>query len=106
MIEHLTSQPVVAFQLLGCDAVTRLLNLIGPENPAQAKEQYPESLRAIYGIDEIRNAFYVSKSFESAEKVTTVRLYLGITRKYSIDQEDFNIIRILTYYFRRNRSPT
>jgi len=32
--------------------------LCGPENPDEARKTAPESIRALYGIDEIRNAIY------------------------------------------------
>ena len=100
MIEHLISEPVVAFQLLGPDAVTRLLDIVGPEDPEDAKAKHPESLRAIYGIDKIRNAIYVSKTSESSENVSTS---LNSTHaKIMLCYRCLSLRRILAYYLVRN----
>lgn len=65
----MTSGPVVAFQLLRANALIECSNLIGPEDPNEAKLKYPDSLRARYGTDKIANALYFSNSIDSVKKV-------------------------------------
>lgn len=69
VVEHVTSGPVVAFQLLRADALTECSNLVGPEDPDEAKQKYPDSLRARYGTDKIANAMYFSNSIDTAKEV-------------------------------------
>lgn len=68
-MEHVTSGPIVAFQLLRRNALIEYLNLVGPEDPIEAKQKFPDSLRARFGTDKIKNALFVSSSLDSAEKV-------------------------------------
>lgn len=49
MIEHLVSGPICALELVGDDAVNRWQKILGPDNPIEAREKDPQSLRAIYG---------------------------------------------------------
>jgi len=61
-IEYMSSNPCLAFLLAREDPFTLLNELSGPENPSIAKEESPESIRSIYGVDEIKNAIYGSKN--------------------------------------------
>ena len=48
------------------DVVASFQELMGPESPETAKAEAPESLRALYGTDDIQNAVYGSVSAEAA----------------------------------------
>ena len=75
--EHLVSGTVLAVVLRRVQAVSCLLTLLGPNSPEEAKKTAPESLRALYGTDDISNAAYSSASKENAYK--DVVLVLGYT---------------------------
>nr|XP_047138919.1 thioredoxin domain-containing protein 6-like isoform X4 [Hydra vulgaris] len=48
------------------DAVSELRRLMGPTEPTEAKEKFPDSLRAQFGKDAIRNAVHCSSSASGA----------------------------------------
>ncbi|KAJ1926539.1 hypothetical protein IWQ60_003714 [Tieghemiomyces parasiticus] len=55
---YLTCAPCLALELQKDDAVRSWLQLIGPADPAEAKAQAPDSLRAHFGTDSVRNAVH------------------------------------------------
>lgn len=65
-IEHIVSGYVVALEVVGNNAVERFNELLGPDNPIDARKTHPNSFRAIYGIDQAQNAIDASSSFEEA----------------------------------------
>jgi nucleoside-diphosphate kinase len=65
LVSYITSGPVVALELEGPEAVTRIRDLIGATNPADAR---PGTIRAMYGKTIQNNAVHGSDSPESAEK--------------------------------------
>jgi nucleoside-diphosphate kinase len=65
LVSYITSGPVVALELEGPEAVTRIRDLIGATNPAEAR---PGTIRAMYGKTIQNNAVHGSDSPESAEK--------------------------------------
>ncbi|XP_014256054.1 nucleoside diphosphate kinase 7 isoform X1 [Cimex lectularius] len=67
VIAHMTSSPVIAMELLNDYGVSKLNELTGPSNPEIARTENPESIRACFGFDEMRNGFYCSPSQEDAE---------------------------------------
>ncbi|KAL2750553.1 nucleoside diphosphate kinase 7-like [Vespula maculifrons] len=67
IINFLTSEPVLALELLGDDAVAQWLKLIGPEDSSEARKTAPSSLRACYGKDNIQNAIHGSENSDAAE---------------------------------------
>lgn len=81
MIEHIISGPILAFEILGKNAINICLDLIGPEDPDNARKMYPETVRAQYGIDKIRNGIHVSTSTKSAERV---RFFNDDTLEFSV----------------------
>ena len=58
--------PLVALALEKVDAQAAWLELLGPADPAVAKEEAPLSLRAIYGADVVNNALHGSTSAAAA----------------------------------------
>eukprot|EP00111_Clytia_hemisphaerica_P002742 TCONS_00007719-protein len=75
LMSFVTSGPVVAMELVGVDCVKRWRQLIGPTNTQKAKEEAPNSLRALFGTDATRNACHGSDSDESAER--ELNLFFG-----------------------------
>ncbi|XP_044517795.1 nucleoside diphosphate kinase homolog 5 [Gracilinanus agilis] len=65
---YMSSGPLVAMILARHNAIPYWLDLMGPSNSLKAKETHPDSLRAIYGTDELRNALHGSKNFTAAER--------------------------------------
>jgi nucleoside-diphosphate kinase len=65
LVEYITSGPVVAIELEHEAAVTRLRELIGATNPAEAR---PGTVRAMYGKNIQNNAVHGSDAPETAEK--------------------------------------
>lgn len=66
---QMTSGPLVAFLLVGRDAIQKVRCLAGDQDPGVAKLQQPGSLRAIYGNDFVTNAVQISESPACVEKV-------------------------------------
>lgn len=55
--------------ILAEDSVRRILELVGPTDPSEAKSTNPECIRAKFGQDITKNVMHASKSSENAEKV-------------------------------------
>ncbi|KAL4631320.1 hypothetical protein GN956_G14984 [Arapaima gigas] len=68
LIVFMSSGPIVAFVLAREQAIASWKALIGPVNPTIAKETHPNSLRAIYGTSDLRNALHGSDNFSAAER--------------------------------------
>ncbi|CEM14665.1 unnamed protein product [Vitrella brassicaformis CCMP3155] len=66
-VQFMSSDVVVAIELVGQDAVATWKRIIGPDDPAQAKAQSPQSLHASCGgEDVVQNAVHGSDSNEMA----------------------------------------
>ena len=65
LVSYITSGPVVAVEVEAEDAVTRIRELIGATNPADAR---PGTIRAMYGKSLQNNAVHGSDSPDSAQK--------------------------------------
>ncbi|NP_001087794.1 NME/NM23 family member 5 L homeolog [Xenopus laevis] len=65
---YMSSGPIIAMTLARHNAISHWKELIGPANSLKAKETQPDSLRAIYGTDDLRNALHGSYCFTSAER--------------------------------------
>lgn len=72
LIKYMTSNTSCILALtkgeLGKNVIEDLRFEIGSTNPSQAKEENPDSLRALYGSDEIMNAIHASDSKEAASR--------------------------------------
>eukprot|EP00299_Pterocystis_sp_00344_P005363 c1675_g1_i1.p1 GENE.c1675_g1_i1~~c1675_g1_i1.p1 ORF type:complete len:248 (+),score=61.54 c1675_g1_i1:41-784(+) len=42
------------------NVIEKLVEIVGPENPDEAKQTAPNSLRALYGTDHMRNAIHIA----------------------------------------------
>ncbi|XP_013415203.1 nucleoside diphosphate kinase 7 [Lingula anatina] len=49
LIQYITSGPVMAFELMGENAVEKWRNLLGPTDSAEARSEAPYSIRARFG---------------------------------------------------------
>ncbi|KAL1773516.1 bromodomain-containing protein 8-like isoform X2 [Sigmodon hispidus] len=65
---YMSSGPLVAMILARHNAISYWKELLGPSNTLVAKETHPDSLRAIYGTDELRNALHGSNDFTASER--------------------------------------
>jgi len=68
LISFMTSGPMVAFILLGQNAVADWRELIGPTRIEIARSTAPHSLRAKYAFSDTRNAFHGSDSIATAKR--------------------------------------
>ena len=68
MIDYISSDVVVAIELIGENAVAHWRELIGPTNSIEAREIRPDSIRAKFGVDETKNAVHGSDSRSSAAR--------------------------------------
>ncbi|KAJ3051896.1 thioredoxin domain-containing protein 6 [Rhizophlyctis rosea] len=65
-INFISSGPLLAMILKGDNVVRMWREMIGPTDPAEAREKYPMSIRALFGTDTTRNAVHGADSPESA----------------------------------------
>ncbi|BFZ06110.1 hypothetical protein BsWGS_09149 [Bradybaena similaris] len=64
----ISTGPVLAFELVGDNAVQRWREMIGPADPAKARSEAAASLRARFGKDTIHNTVHGSDSQSSAAR--------------------------------------
>ncbi|PKU29702.1 hypothetical protein llap_19994 [Limosa lapponica baueri] len=63
---YLTSGTALVLCLQRPNAVKKLIDLLGPEDPKLAQAQDPFLWRAQYGTSAVQNGFYGSKSYQIA----------------------------------------
>ncbi|XP_076205547.1 nucleoside diphosphate kinase homolog 7 isoform X2 [Aptenodytes patagonicus] len=66
LLQFITSGPIVGMEILGDDAVCKWKTLLGPANSAVAQTDAPDSIRANFGHDGLRNAAHGPDSVASA----------------------------------------
>lgn len=88
-MDHLTGQLVYGLELVGKDAVTVAVKIIGALDPKQAE---PGTIRALYGIDPVRNCVHVSMNAQAAAEVSYThyidchnRTKWPVNKRFSID---------------------
>eukprot|EP01135_Chromosphaera_perkinsii_P010450 Nk52_evm13s2133 gene=Nk52_evmTU13s2133 len=59
-VTHMSQGPVMIFLLGKENAIEDFAKLCGPEDPMEAYENHPNSIRALYGTDIVQNAVYCS----------------------------------------------
>lgn len=89
---HLSSGPVIVMELIADNAYDKLVEICGPEDPLIAKEKAADTMRALYGIDLIKNAIHFTdkieninrevKFFFSPEEMIKQNLVFSLTAKY------------------------
>jgi len=68
LTNFIKSGPVVGMELIGEDTIAKWRELIGPTNCSNAKMTSPNSIRALFGTEGVRNAVHGSDSTESAKR--------------------------------------
>ena len=64
----MSSDLVVGMELVAEDSVAKWRKLLGPTNPQVAKKDAPQSIRALYGEQGVRNASHGSDALVSAQR--------------------------------------
>lgn len=68
LINFICSDLVVGLELVCSDAITKWRNLIGPTNCQVARIEQPNSIRALFGREGVKNAVHGSDSPQSAAR--------------------------------------
>ncbi|GAB1610119.1 nucleoside diphosphate kinase homolog 5-like [Argonauta hians] len=68
LVEYMSQGPIICLVLARDKAISVWEELMGPANTLLARETHPDSIRAIYGTDDMQNAVHGSENMESAEK--------------------------------------
>ncbi|XP_058556795.1 nucleoside diphosphate kinase 7 isoform X3 [Neofelis nebulosa] len=90
LIQFITSGPIIAMEILRDDAICEWKRLLGPANSGLARTDAPGSLRALFGIDGIRNAAHGPDSFASAARVRK-RSYFFLRVEFVDPQTPLNL---------------
>jgi len=64
----ITSDVCIGMELVKVNGIQGWRNFIGPTNTQKAKEEKPNSIRAIFGTDGTKNAVHGSDSVQSAQR--------------------------------------
>ena len=75
--QFMLSGPVVPMIVYGEDAVSKVRTIIGPTNVKKAKEESPESIRAIYGDVENASANIVHASDSPENALIEIKRFFG-----------------------------
>eukprot|EP00047_Mylnosiga_fluctuans_P022027 m.112200 g.112200 ORF g.112200 m.112200 type:complete len:181 (+) comp9108_c0_seq2:1879-2421(+) len=68
LVEHMTSGRMIALALVAPNAISTWRSLLGTSKTYRSRFAAPESLRAMFGISDTRNAFHGSDSPSSAAR--------------------------------------
>uniref|UniRef100_A0A7N8WXE7 Nucleoside diphosphate kinase homolog 7 n=1 Tax=Mastacembelus armatus TaxID=205130 RepID=A0A7N8WXE7_9TELE len=68
LMQFVSSGPVVAMELMGDEAISIWRRLLGPADSAVARREAPQSVRAQFGTDGIKNVGHGSDSFAAAAR--------------------------------------
>lgn len=71
-MQFVSSGPVVAMELMGDEAISIWRRLLGPADSAAARRESPQSVRAKFGTDGIKNVGHGSDSLAAAARVRTL----------------------------------
>lgn len=80
LLDLMTEAPVLLFVITGPNAVERWREIIGPTDPANARRDFPRSIRAQFGTTISRNACHGSDSLQEAEQ--EVELCFGLKKPF------------------------
>lgn len=67
LMEYLTGQLVYGLELVGKDAVSACIQTVGDQDPLKAA---PDTIRALYGLDPVRNCVHAAPDPDSAHEVS------------------------------------
>eukprot|EP00057_Strongylocentrotus_purpuratus_P006231 XP_011660705.1 PREDICTED: uncharacterized protein LOC580349 isoform X3 [Strongylocentrotus purpuratus] len=82
---HLTSGPVLVLVLQRENAVRKLLSLLGPNNPKEAKKKNEFLWRGMFGVDPINNALHGSMTYAKAVEEQMLFFPEGLCCKQTSD---------------------
>ncbi|XP_029637063.1 nucleoside diphosphate kinase homolog 5 [Octopus sinensis] len=68
LVEYMSQGPIICLIIARDNAITTWEELMGPTNTFNARETYPDSIRAVYGTDDMQNAVHGSENMTCAEK--------------------------------------
>uniref|UniRef100_A0A7N6A129 Nucleoside diphosphate kinase homolog 7 n=1 Tax=Anabas testudineus TaxID=64144 RepID=A0A7N6A129_ANATE len=68
LVQFVSSGPVVAMELMGDEAISIWRRLLGPADSAVARREAPQSVRAQFGTDGIKNVGHGSDSLAAAAR--------------------------------------
>lgn len=68
LMDNITSGQVVVLEILGENAIEQLKRICGPSEVDEAKKNFPASLRALYGLDDIKCAVLFPKDSATNQK--------------------------------------
>eukprot|EP00919_Chromeraceae_sp_WS-2016_P044367 GHVR01105845.1.p1 GENE.GHVR01105845.1~~GHVR01105845.1.p1 ORF type:complete len:378 (+),score=52.88 GHVR01105845.1:95-1135(+) len=63
---HLSSDVCILMEVVGEYCINKMITLVGPTDPQEAREYHPDSLRAHIGQDTLRNSVHVSGDHAAA----------------------------------------
>lgn len=69
LVQFISSGPVMAMELVGNEAVSVWLKLLGPTDAATAKKEAPQSVRARFAAEDAQIVGHGSDSLAAAAKV-------------------------------------
>lgn len=69
LVQFVSSGPVVAMELIGDEAISTWRKLLGPADPAVARKEAPQSIRAQFGASTVKNVGHGSESLSAAARV-------------------------------------
>eukprot|EP00768_Dysnectes_brevis_P007942 gnl/Dysnectes_brevis/693_a765_3561.p1 GENE.gnl/Dysnectes_brevis/693_a765_3561~~gnl/Dysnectes_brevis/693_a765_3561.p1 ORF type:complete len:373 (-),score=61.04 gnl/Dysnectes_brevis/693_a765_3561:41-1159(-) len=90
----MTSEPILAVELAGKDAVAKWRTLLGPTNPEAARNEAPQSIRALYGDNITRNAAHGSANPEDAARELEILFGSSGPAAISAEHRDSTIVVI------------
>lgn len=88
-LEHLMSGPCLALCLLRENAVKKLLDLLGPANPREAKQKNQFLWRGLYGADPVNNALH--------GMLQEIVNFLKLWRHFSVSSISFSLAVLVNF---------
>ena len=68
LVDYITSDLVVGLELVADNCVAKWKQLLGSSNPQSAKSENPNSIRALFGQDGLKNSAHGSESSSAAAR--------------------------------------
>lgn len=78
LVKFMSEGPIIAFEMIGENAVSHWRSLLGPTDPSEARQSAPSSIRAKFGTDSTRNACHGSDSITSGHR--EIEYFFGLQR--------------------------
>ncbi|XP_062504205.1 thioredoxin domain-containing protein 3 homolog isoform X2 [Corticium candelabrum] len=75
LTDYMSSGPSHFMVLSRHDAIAGLRAVMGPTDPDEAREKYPDSLRALFGEDKMKNSIHGSSNPDHAERI--IKTFFG-----------------------------